>query len=286
MSSMTPSAAVAGQPSIEHVSPKDARALLGANSRNRNLRDSRVAHLAAAIRRGEWELNGETIKVAEDGTLIDGQHRLQAVIAAGTGIDTVVVRGLSIAAQDTVDTGRRRRLADVLAIEGFKDSHALAAAVNVLYRHRNGSRIDYSHSNAPSTQQALELIAEVPEIERSVLRARRVTKKIGGPIGVYAALHCVFQTIDEELTEEFFEGLTDGADLNKGDPVLQLRDQLMRPRHDRNYANSPNHVAGLVIKAFNLKRSGRRVVLLAFRSTEAFPQIDTIALQGVLDGDA
>jgi len=280
---MSPSATAAvGVPTIEHLSPADARALLGANSRNRNLRESRVTQLAAAIRRGEWELDGASIKVATDGTLIDGQHRLQAVIVAGVGIDTVVVRGLSSEAQDTVDTGRRRRLADVLAIEGFPDSFALAAAVNVLHRYRKGLRIDYSHHSAPSARQAMDLIAETPEIDSSVRAARRTTKKIGGPIGVYAALHCVFGEVDEVLRNEFFDGLIEGAELEKGDPVLQLRDQLMRPRMDRNYANSPNHVAGLVIKAFNLKRAGRRVNMLAFRSTEPFPVLGGGELEEVL----
>lgn len=262
-----------GTPSIERISPDDAKRLLEGNHHNRNLRMPRVAQLAGAIARGEWELNGETIKVAYDGSLIDGQHRLQAIIEADTGIQTVVVRGLPAEAQDTVDTGRRRRLADVLAIEGYADAFAVAAAVNVLHRYRSGFRIDYSHSNAPSTQQALDLIAETPEIEDSVKVARRVTKRIGGPIGVFAALHCEFLDVDVDTTERFFDGLAVGANLGKRDPVLQLRDQIMRSRKDPSYMQSPYHVAGLTIKAFNLKRGGRRVDVLSFKSTEQFPPI-------------
>ncbi len=265
---------------VEQISPQAARELLTANTHNRNLRSPRVAQLAEAMRRGEWELNGETIKVAEDGTLIDGQHRLQAVVESGVSIETLVVRDLPPEAQDTVDTGRRRRLADVLAIEGYPDSHALGAALSILHRHRMRTRIDYSHGGAPTTQQALELIAAEPDIQESVRVARRVTKQVGGPIGVFSALHYVFCEIDPEATEEFYARLADGADLPKDDPLLHLRNQLAKPRQDRNYSQSPLNIAALTIKAFNLRRAGRRINLLSFRNNEKFPEIDPSTLKG------
>lgn len=261
-------------PAVEHVTPDVADALLAANCHNRNLRSSRVTQLAEAMERGEWELNGETIKVAEDGTLLDGQHRLQAVVESGVGIDTLVIRDLPMRVQDTVDTGRRRRLADILMIEGYPDSHALGAAVSILHRLRNGTRIYYAHSGAPSAQQALDLIKREPQLQQSVRIARRVTKQVGGPIGVFSALHCVFYETDPEPAEEFFARLADGADLSRDDPLLHLRNQLARPRKDRSYGQSPSNIAALTIKAFNLRRAGRRVNLLAFRGNEQFPQVD------------
>jgi hypothetical protein len=267
-------AAAPTAPVVEHVTPELAGVLLSANVHNRNLRTSRVAQLAEAMRRGEWELNGETIKVAEDGTLLDGQHRLQAVVESGVGIETLVMRGLPMLAQDTVDTGRRRRLADILKIEGYSDSHALAAGVNILHRLRTGSRIDYSHAGAPTPRQALELIRAEPQIIESVRAARRVTKQVGGPIGVFSALHCVFFEIDPEPTEEFFARLDDGAELKPGDPALHLRNQLARPRRDRSYSQSPNNIAALTVKAFNLRRKNRSIDLLTFRTGEKFPTVD------------
>ncbi len=272
-------------PTIEHVTPGMAVALLAENRRNRNLRTSRVTQLAEAMQRGEWELNGETIKVAEDGTLLDGQHRLQAVVESGVGIDSLIMRGLPMQVQDTVDTGRRRRLADILKIEGYSDSHALGAAVSILHRLRNGTRIHYAHSGAPSAQQALDLIKREPQIQKSVGVARRVTKQVGGPIGVFSALHCVFYEVDPGPADEFFARLADGADLSRDDPLLHLRNQLARPRKDRSYGQSPSNIAALTIKAFNLRRAGRGVNLLAFRANEQFPTIDPPAEGGDGDGD-
>jgi hypothetical protein len=270
MSSGAPAPSVA----TELITPPVARAILEANTRNRPLRPGRVTQLASAIKRGEWKLNGETLKLAVDGTLIDGQHRLSAVLEAEAPIETLVMRDLPIEAQDTVDTGRKRRLADILKIEGYSDSHALAAGINMLHRFRSGLRIDYSQSGAPSALQAIELIQREPEIVKSVAVARTVAKQVPGPIGVFIALHCVFFKVDPGPTEEFYLRLKDGADLPKGDPLLHLRNQLMRPRKDRGYAQAPATVMGMTIKAFNLRRAGRRVELLTFRKNEQLPTVD------------
>jgi hypothetical protein len=267
---------------VESIGPDKARGLLAANSHNRNLREPRVAQLAAVMARGEWEMNGETIKVADDGTLLDGQHRLQAIVESGVEIESLVIRDLPLAAQDTVDIGRRRRLADVLAIEGKRDAHALSAGLSMLHRYRTGKRFDYAHNTAPSPKQALQLLEETPEMTESVRAARRVTKQIGGPIGVFAALHRIFSEVDPGTTEEFFRQLESGAELEEGDPVLQLRNQVVKPRQDRNYTQSPNHVAALTVKAYNLRRSGRKVDLLSYRKREKFPEID--GRERLLDG--
>lgn len=268
---------------VEPITPEEAEELLQANTHNRPLRAPRVDQLAEAMRRGEWIVNGETIKIAEDGTLIDGQHRLQAVVDSGVTIETLVIRGLPLEVQDTVDTGRRRRLADILSIEGYSDSHALGAALSMLHRFRTGKRVDYSHANAPSSQQALDLLEEEPQIMESVQIARRVTKAVGGPIGVFSALHLLFKEVDAGSTEEFYARLADGTRLEPDDPLLHLRNQLIKPRKDRNYVQSPHHIAGLTIKAFNQRREGRRVELLFFRKGEKFPEIDPPTLEA--DGD-
>ncbi len=259
--------------SVERITPKGAIALLERNSHNRNLRKARVAALVDAIKRGEWELNGESIKIALDDTLIDGQHRLQAIAEAGKPVKVLVVRNLPLAAQDTVDTGKRRRLADILMVEGYSDPSALAAAINILHRYRTCVRLDYSQLNAPSAAQALTLIEAEPHLRESVRVARNVTKQIGGPLGVFSALHHVFFEVDPDPTEDFFRHLQTGHELKKKDPLLHLRNQVVRPRKDRGYTQTPHHVAALTIRAFNLRRAGREVEVLLYRANQEFPMV-------------
>ena len=261
------------QPAIETITPSKARKLLRANSHNRNLRRARVEFFAEAITRKEWTLNGESIKICEDGTLLDGQHRLEAVVTAGVSMRSVVVRGLPMEAQDTVDTGRKRRLADLLKIEGHTDPHGLAAALNMLYRYRSGQRLDPSRSGAPTPQQALALIQAVPELRKSVRAARKLTNEIGGPLGVFGALHFIFSEIDPRATEDFFARLEDGLEMKKGDPVWHLRRSIVHTRRDRHYTQTPYYMAAIIIKAFNYRRAGKTVDLLSFKSSEPFPAI-------------
>lgn len=267
-------------PKVETITPEVAMALLAANTHNRKLRRAHVESLAATISSGEWTLNGATVKVANDGMLIDGQHRLEAVVLAGRSIETVVVRGLRASSQETVDTGRRRQLADVLAIEGYPDSRALSAAANVLYRYRVGAR-DITRGIGPTPEQALALLEGAPDLVDSVRVARAVATKIGGPVGVFAALHSVFSKADPVPTVVFFEDLKMGARLEVGDPVLHLRDLIQRPRKDRHYSHTPYYIAALTIKAFNYRREKRTIGLLSFRANERFPvvAVDAEAVQ-------
>ena len=50
-----------------------------------------VDRIAAMIKRDGWKFNGDTIKFLKDGTIIDGYHRLAAVIAANKPIETFIV---------------------------------------------------------------------------------------------------------------------------------------------------------------------------------------------------
>lgn len=248
--------------------------MLASNDHNRNLRMPRVRELSGAMQRGEWELNGETIKLADNGTLLDGQHRLEAVVHSGVAIQSLVVRGLPMDAQDTIDTGRRRRLADVLSMEGNKDAHALAAALNVLHRYRTRQRIDHARGTAPTPQQALDLLETCPQLRDSVVVARRVTRAIGGPIGVFAALHHECAAVDRPAATSFFDRLEDSVKLSRSDPVLHLRNYVVRPRKDRHFAHHPYTIAALTILAFNFRRQGCGVVKLAFDPQEGFPVLE------------
>jgi hypothetical protein len=103
---------------------------------------------------------------------------------------------------------------------------------------------------------------------------RNVTKEIGGPIGVFSALHHVFFEADSDPAEDFFARLKTGAELDRQDPVLRLRNQITRPRKDRGYTQSPHHIAALTVKAFNFRRAGRGVAALFYRANEKFPTLN------------
>ncbi|NBW19835.1 MAG: hypothetical protein EBR82_68865, partial [Caulobacteraceae bacterium] len=118
--------------SIERIGPAEAREYLLANVKNRALNNRHCKRIRDVILSGDWWLNGETIIFGADGTLLDGQHRLTAIVQAGVCVDVLVVRGIDEEAFRTLDGGRTRTTGEVLGIEGEKNSNAVAGAVQAL----------------------------------------------------------------------------------------------------------------------------------------------------------
>ena len=98
-------------------------------------------------------LNGETVKIASDGTILDGQHRLYACIQAGVPFETVVIRGLPPEAQDTIDTGMARKFADQLALRGEVNTPLLAAITRWAMRWLRGAKMGGAADLDPPTRR-------------------------------------------------------------------------------------------------------------------------------------
>lgn len=105
--------------SIETIFPTTALALLRTNHGNRNLRKRVVEKYADAMKNGEWLLTPEPIVIAETGRLLNGQHRLNAVVQADIGVKMFVVRNVSENAFPAIDRGVSRNFADANSVERY-----------------------------------------------------------------------------------------------------------------------------------------------------------------------
>lgn len=77
--------------SVIKVTPILAKAWLEQNKSNRSLRPQRVNQYARDMKAGKWNLTGQGITFAEDGSLLDGQHRLNAIVVANVSVYMLVV---------------------------------------------------------------------------------------------------------------------------------------------------------------------------------------------------
>lgn len=93
---------------IVNVTPQLAAEFLEKNANNRSLSNAVVEHYAMQMRSGKWIANGETIKFGSNGELVDGQHRLQAIIQSGVTVTMVVVTGVPEGSKETIDVGKVR----------------------------------------------------------------------------------------------------------------------------------------------------------------------------------
>lgn len=257
------------------VTPEIADQFLSHNTHNRPLKNRKVAEFAAAMERGEWVYNGDTVCFSVTDVLLDGQNRLWAISLSGLAQEMLVVTGLPDDVQYTQDRGTPRSLADALRLEGKPQPVHLASALNYLWRQENGL---LRTSQAPTIAQAVALLKEHPALIDSLRDVSLIRKQFRLPVGMVTTFAYTAETIDAEKAEDFLSGLREGADLKVGNPILTLRRHLEhRMTQGQTGRGSPLHVHALFIKAWNLWLEGRKVERLTWRSggtnAEPFPEM-------------
>lgn len=117
------------------ITPEQAKIYLSKNDKNRSTKKKVIARYAEDMRSGNWIAEtGETIKIATGGRVLDGQHRLMAIVQAGVPVKMQVASECDDSIFAVIDTGAKRTSADVLSIEGIKNHTALSAVmVQYLY---------------------------------------------------------------------------------------------------------------------------------------------------------
>jgi len=104
---------------VMNITPSMAqRWLEGANTANRKLSLAYAEKLAEEIRCGRWMLTHEGIAFSPHGVLLDGQHRLQAIVLADKPITMVVWFNISTDALLAINCGKARSIADTLMLAG------------------------------------------------------------------------------------------------------------------------------------------------------------------------
>lgn len=219
------------------MSPALAKALLEGNEKNRKVKTDTVDAYARDVRNGEWVLNHQGIAFFKDGTLMDGQHRLMAVVEAGVAVAMVVSTGWpkkldtqQSALMDAVDRGTVRSLRDQLELQ-----HGIVNAKDVV--HLGGAiaalccGMDRVKKSSTATVLAIARLyaAEFQWMEANICRDHglRVT-----PVGAVVMLGL---GVWPEKTREFYEQLKSGLGLTATSPVHHLRRFLLGLRGGHSY---------------------------------------------------
>jgi len=212
------------------MTPEWAAQLLETNDGNRNLRRSLVDRIAEAIRRGEWRVTGQAIQLDTDGKLIDGQHRLAAIVKAGQAVQLMLGAGFPREVQGVIDTGAARTAADYLRFRGCRNTTSLAATLRMVHFYNAGQ---LGSLNSPLTNGQLWQVYEAsPGIDESVTIAGRV-RELCGAVRVPATFHYIVSRLDEpsaHAATEFIDRLATGEMLEQDSPIRRLREVLLKER--------------------------------------------------------
>jgi hypothetical protein len=255
------------------VTPEMAAGWLAKNVRNRSIVERHLLALEEVLSRGEWVLNGDTIRFGKDGLLKDGQHRLTACVNTGIGFWTFVAYGLEEDAFDTIDTNSRpRRVADVLDIHGRTKTNALAACVKLLwiFRHTGqfydggGGRVGFS------PKVCLEILERRPSIESFVASATNSGRVF--PSGsLLSALGYLFSHVDQAMAEEMFKVMAEGSrDVER--PFNVLREAMINRRVTGTRMGTRS-LAFMAIRAWNSEISAVWIKRVYYKPNEEFPTI-------------
>lgn len=101
---------------IETITPKQAEKYLQFNTSNRPLRKSLVSMYAKDMIKGNWRTTHQGIAFNCDGTLLDGQHRLSAIIESGVAVQMLVTRGVQSDSQLVMDDHAKRSANDAVSL--------------------------------------------------------------------------------------------------------------------------------------------------------------------------
>ena len=257
---------------IVSISPEYASQLLQRNTHNRCLNINRAKKISSAILRGEWQLNGDAIRLSKSGVLLDGQHRLKAIEIAEIEVQSVMITGLDDDVFNTIDTNARPRSAsDILHLNGSVNAVNLASAAKLYFSwcFSNKTSIYLRNDKSPTPTQIFDVVQQNPGLSEWV-RKSRLAQKMCAP-SVTAFCFYVFSLHDQTKADQFFDLLVTGAGLSQNDPALRLREFLFETKASR--TTFGQHVlAAYIFKAFKMYLLGAEVKMLRVRTGGDIPE--------------
>ena len=280
------------------VSPELAKTWLGNNFRNRPISDDVVAAYARDMINGVWVATHQGVAFNDQDALIDGQHRLHAIVKCGRTVRMMVtfglpaqIKGREMTTMDAIDRGRTRSVADQLKIQhGLKDGSAIAMICASICAICSGKK-----TRRLSVGQTLEIYRAFEHAITYVI-VHRPTDHGLRAAGVSAAFAFALAT-----EEGFFGGATPIAQLytqlmtgesrRPSAPIVLLREFLVSDDAKLLNRSTDRGLAELVLHAIKLARDGVKLTKLTpstdgvdhYRALQS-ARVETIAAMFALPG--
>jgi len=257
------------------ITPEDAAQLLDANGSNRPLNEAHVKRIARQILDGKWRFNGDTIKISSTNDILDGQHRLWAIMEAKIPVETIVVRGIEPDAFATIDTLRKPRSgSDVLALLGVNNQRsAISVGLQWLIRWQKKTLENYrAPQNRIENSDIEAAYRDNPGIAKAAERANKL-RSIANP-GMLTFFYFVLSNRNPDLAERMMYTLENPSGIGIDDPFFRLRVYFLNP----NSRKDALVTIALMVKAANAAHKKKDVKVLNWRNqgtfAEPFPTLD------------
>lgn len=244
------------------------------NKRNRPILPATVDAYARDMSANKWDDNGETMKfgVNEEGeiVLLDGQHRLAAIAQSGVTVKVLVVYGLPMSHQRTMDVGRKRLFRHQLGLEGEKNPSTLGSMLRRMTLWEVGCYMHGGSDLHPTESELRDTLAKYPNARDSAAYGSSNARSTGIHASLLGFCHWLLTEIDSHDGNWFLNRVSDGVIGEPGHAVLALRDRILRDNVARANGSrsvarlTPDEYIALVIYAWNAYRKGQRREKLQF----------------------
>jgi hypothetical protein len=245
----------------------------------RNVRQNHVKRLASDMVSGRWKLSPDCI-LRILGSLANGQHRLEAIVATGIPQNMIVMESKDEELYKVIDAGLKRTVADGLGNNEYtKTIPAIARWVQaydksqISIRNRTASALSKNEYGSFPTQ--VELIDYCIDNREILLEAARVTMPLYMktrilPQSIAGAIYVLGNNINQkEAAQKFLSNIYDGGSNHS---ATMLRNRLIASRGSR-IKMDKGHLFALTIKSFNYFMQNRAVGCLRIQPDEDFPSL-------------
>jgi acylphosphatase len=207
---------------VEVITPVKAAIMLKSNPNNRNLTHSHVAFLAMQMMKGDWTENGQSIVMDFHNNIVDGQHRLNAIVQSGKSIPMLVVRGVNPQTMNTIDTGRSRNASDVFTLNGVKNANTISSVTRMVMvweaekAHNLAGGARWKDGAQPSNDDIYNrYLKDADDFQWVFSKAR--SKSIAGCLESQAgcALAVLLKKHSKSVVAEFVDKIKNGGDYAK-----------------------------------------------------------------------
>lgn len=242
------------------ISPQFASVILQKrNEDNRPMSEKKLAQNVADIKSGSFQVNGETLIFDKEGKLLDGQHRLQAVLLAKQAIVSNVCFGVEPKAKMSIDQGKARSTGDVLGLHGMKNANAVASVARHVISYYRNDGTTFGRAGNVTTAEIVDEMSRRPTIEAALQWAVQFQKLNEGVLtpSQIAIVYMILEPIYGPEVTFFLERVGLGDNIGARHPAFAVRKRLRLKKDGKRASNAV--VAEVLMRGFIAFHEGREL---------------------------
>lgn len=231
---------------------------------NRKISQDILALAMKEIKTGEWMLTHQGIAFDVHGRLRDGQHRILAMLLTEKPQTILVSTGWTDKECEKVDTGRFRSISDQSQLYDIPRPVETAAALRTVFCVQKGYVLNNGGTSRIEWNIKEERKLYKKYGEDLVMESIRLSEKLRKAAGkravrcINSACFLLFAEKDLKQARDFFDKLIHGYNLEKGSPILALRNVLSKVEDGVSTLDRPYFFAVFTL-AWNHYRRGETV---------------------------